>query len=157
MVQAIGVWAVVGPCQALARFIELLSGGRHSILSTTLGASIGVSLSFLIILPFGVSLPTAIAFGICMGLGHGLFAVARNTLPLALFGSKDFGTYMGLLTVPQNIVNAIAPVVFAAVIVRLSPSAALWIAAVSAWIGLVSVYFLVTFCRATMKERGIEL
>jgi hypothetical protein len=59
--------------------------------------------------------------------------------------------------VPQNIVNAIAPVVFAAVIVRLSPSAALWIAAVSAWIGLVSVYFLVTFCRATMKERGIEL
>ncbi len=157
MTEAIGVWAIVGPCQALARFGELLSGGRHSILTTTLMASLFVSLSFLAILPFGVSLYTAVAFGICMGLGHGLFAVARNTLPLALFGSKDFGLYMGLLTVPQNIGNAVAPIIFAAVIARLSPAGALWIAAVSAWIGLISVYFLVKVCRAAMKEKGIDL
>jgi hypothetical protein len=92
-----------------------------------------------------------------MGLGHGLFAIARNTLPLALFGVKEFGTYMGLLTVPQNIVNAVAPVLFAAVLSRVSPQGTLWIAAVSAWIGLVSVYFLVTYCRASMKDRGIDL
>ena len=157
MAQAIGVWAIVGPCQALARLIELMSGGRHSILTTTMGASLGVSLSFLALLPLGVSLTTAVAFCICMGLGHGLFAIARNTLPLALFGVKEFGTYMGLLTVPQNIVNAVAPVLFAAVLSRVSVSGTLWIAAVSAWIGLVSVYYLVTFCRASMKERGIEL
>lgn len=157
MAQAIGVWAIVGPCQALARLIELMSGGRHSILTTTLGASLGVSLSFAVLLPLGVSLATAVAFCICMGLGHGLFAIARNTLPLALFGTKEFGTYMGLLTVPQNIVNAVAPVLFAAVLSRLSPDGTLWIAAISAWIGLVSVYFLVTYCRAAMQERGIDL
>ncbi len=157
MSQSIAVWAIVGPCQALARLVELLSGGRHSILTTTLGASLGVSLSFVALLPLGVSLPTAVAFCICMGLGHGLFAIARNTLPLALFGVKEFGTYMGLLTVPQNIVNALAPVLFAAVLSRVSPQGTLWIAAVSAWIGLVSVYFLVTYCRAAMKERGIDL
>ncbi|MEZ5816855.1 MAG: MFS transporter [Hyphomicrobiaceae bacterium] len=155
--QAIGVWAIVGPCQALARLVELISGGRHSILTTTLGASLGVSLSFAALLPLGVSLPTAVAFCIFMGLGHGLFAIARNTLPLALFGVKEFGTYIGLLTVPQNIVNAAAPVLFAAVLSRVSPSGTLWIAAVSAWTGLVSVYFLVTYCRASMKERGIDL
>ncbi len=157
MSQSIAVWAIVGPCQALARLVELLSGGRHSILTTTLGASLGVSLSFVALLPLGVSLPTAVAFCICMGLGHGLFAIARNTLPLALFGVKEFGTYMGLLTVPQNIVNAVAPVLFAAVLSRVSPQGTLWIAAISAWIGLVSVYFLVTYCRASMKDRGIDL
>jgi predicted MFS family arabinose efflux permease len=157
MSQSIAVWAIVGPCQALARLVELLSGGRHSILTTTLGAALGVSLSFVALLPLGVSLPTAVVFCICMGLGHGLFAIARNTLPLALFGVKEFGTYMGLLTVPQNIVNAVAPVLFAAVLSRVSPQGTLWIAAVSAWIGLVSVYFLVTYCRASMKDRGIDL
>lgn len=157
MAQAIGVWAVVGPCQSLARLIELMSGGRHSILTTTLGASVGVSLAFAVTLPLGISLPTAIAFCICMGVGHGLFAIARNTLPLALFGAKEYGTYIGLLTVPQNIVNAIAPVLFAAVLSRVSAAGTLWIAGVSAWIGLVAVFQLVTFCRASMKERGIDL
>ncbi|MGE3916646.1 MAG: MFS transporter [Hyphomicrobiaceae bacterium] len=157
MTQAITVWAIVGPCQALARLIELMSGGRHSILTTMLGASVGVSVSFLALLPFGVSFTTAILFCIAMGLGHGLFAIARNTLPLALFGVKEYGSYIGMLTVPQNIVNAAAPVLFAAVLSRFSPTGTLWIAAISAWIGLVAVIQLVAFCRASMKSRGIDI
>jgi predicted MFS family arabinose efflux permease len=155
--QAIGVWAIVGPCQALARLVELMSGGRHSILTTTLGAALGVSLSFLAVLPFGMSFAGAVVFCICIGLGHGLFAIARNTLPLALFGSKQFGTYIGLLTVPQNICNAIAPVLFAAVLARFSATGTIWISAVAAWSGLVAVILLTRFCRAAMKERGINL
>jgi len=155
--QAIGVWAIVGPCQSIARLIELMSGGRHSILTTTLGASVGVSLSFAVLLPLGISLPVTIAFCVCLGIGHGLFAIAKNTLPLALFGVKEFGTYIGLLTVPQNITNAIAPVLFAAVLSRVSPAGTLWIAGIGSWIGLVAVIQLVIFCRASMKERGIDL
>ena len=155
--QAIAVWAVVGPCQAMARFIELMSGGRHSILSTSLGAAVGVSLSFVTLLPFGVSVPSAVVFCICIGLGHGLFAIARNTLPLALFGSKEFGTYIGLLTVPQNVCNAIAPILFATVLARFSATGTIVISAIAAWTGLISVIFLVRFCRAAMKERGINL
>ena len=157
MTQAIGIWAVVGPCQSLARLGELMSGGRHSILSTTLGASIFNSISFAALLLMGVSLSTCVAFCICLGLGHGLFAIARNTLPLALFGSKEYGTYVGLLTVPQNFVNAAAPVLFAAVISRVSPTGALWIAGISAWVGLVAVYYLVAYCRASMHDRGIDV
>jgi predicted MFS family arabinose efflux permease len=155
--QAIAVWAIVGPCQAMARLIELMSAGRHSILSTTLGAALGVSFSFVALLSFGVTLPTAVVFCVCIGLGHGLFAIARNTLPLALFGSKEFGTYIGLLTVPQNICNAIAPVLFAAVLSRFSASGTIWISALAAWTGLISVIILVRFCRAAMNERGIHL
>ncbi len=149
--EAIALWAIVGPCQALARFGELLSGGRHSILTTTFLAAFLVSASFLAILPFGVSIGTAIAFCITMGLGHGLFAIARNTLPLTLFGAREFGRYMGLLTVPQNIVNAAAPVVFAAIISRVNATGAIWVAACAAWLGLISVFFLVSYCRTRME------
>ncbi len=155
--QAIGVWAFVGPCQSLARFAELMSGGRHSILTSMLGAAVFTSLSFLALLPFGISVTTAVCFCIAMGIGHGLYAIARNTLPLALFGAKEYATWVGLLTVPQNIVNALAPVVFAAAISRASPSSALWIGAFAAWTGLVSVYFLVTYCRAAMRERNLDI
>ena len=53
------------------------------------------------------------AFSICLGLGHGFFAIARNTLPLMLFGAREYGTYMGRLMLPQNIANAAAPIIFA--------------------------------------------
>lgn len=157
MTEAIAVWAIVGPCQVLARLVELMSGGRHSILTATLGASIGVSLSFALLLPLGISLPTAIVYCVCVGLGQGLASIARNMLPLALFGAKEYATYIGWLTVPQNIVNAVAPVLFAAVLSRVSPSGTLWIAGLGAWLGLVAVYQLVTFCRTSMQERGIDL
>ncbi|MFV0298417.1 MAG: hypothetical protein ACK5JT_20135, partial [Hyphomicrobiaceae bacterium] len=155
--EAIGVWAFVGPCQSIARLIELASGGRHSILTSVMGAAVSTSLSFLILIPFGISVPTAIAFCIALGIGHGLFAIARNTLPLALFGATQYGTWVGLLAVPQNIVNALAPVVFAAMVARLGAQWALSMGAAAAWIGLVSVYFLVRYCRAAMRERDIDI
>ena len=52
---AIGVWAMVGPSQASARFGELLFGGRYSILTTAVLSAILTTGSFLIILPFTTS------------------------------------------------------------------------------------------------------
>lgn len=92
---AIGVWAMVGPSQACARFGELVFGGRYSILMTAGLSAILTTSSFLFILPFSASITTAAAFSICIGLGHGFFAIARNTLPLMLFGAREYGTYMG--------------------------------------------------------------
>ena len=155
--QAIGVWAIVGPCQSIARLIELMSGGRHSILTTTLGASLGVSLSFAVLLPLGISLPVTIAFCVCLGIGHGLFAIAKNTLPLALFGVKEFGTYIGLLTVPQNIANAIAPVLFAAVLSRVSPAGPLWIARIGSWGRPGPGTQHAVFSPAPLEEHGVDL
>ena len=148
---AVWIWALVGPTQATARFAELMSSGKHSILTTALGSALMTTLSFSAFLLGGVSVPSAILFCILMGLGHGLFAVARNTLPLALFGAREYGTYMGLLTVPQNIVNAIAPVLFALIITRLSPPAALWVAGLAACLGCFAVLSLVRYCKQSME------
>lgn len=144
---AIGVWAMVGPSQASARFGELMFGGRYSILTTAVVSSIMTTGSFLIILPFSTSVVVAGAFSVCLGLGHGFFAIARNTLPLMLFGAREYGTYMGRLMLPQNIVNAVAPVVFAVAIAHFAPTTALWLAGGAAFAGFVAVVLLVRTCQ----------
>ncbi len=149
---AVGVWAMVGPVQASARFGDLLFGGRYSIMTTALlSAGLGFC-SFLMILPFGGSVTTAAAFAICLGLGHGFYAIARNTLPLTLFGAREYGTYLGRMMLPQNIVNAAAPVLFAVVISRFDPLAAMWVAACASTAGFVAVLMLVRACRSSTGE-----
>jgi MFS family permease len=151
---AVGVWAIVGPAQAGARLGELVFAGRYSILTTAMFSAVLTTFSFNAFLFFGVSVSSAILFCILMGLGHGFFAVARNTLPLALFGAREYGAWMGLLMAPQNVANAAAPLLFAALISYWSPAAALWTAGIGAALGLVSVITLVRFCRANMTEDG---
>lgn len=143
---AVGVWAMVGPSQALARFGELMFGGRHSILSTALMSSMFSCTSYFLILPFGGSVTTAAIFSICLGLGHGFYAIARNTLPLTLFGVREYGTYLGRMLLPQNIVNAMAPIIFATIIARLEPIGALWLAALASFAGLLAVLMLKRAC-----------
>ncbi|HRD77262.1 MAG TPA: hypothetical protein PK264_15240, partial [Hyphomicrobiaceae bacterium] len=144
---AILIWMIVGPAQAAARFAELVFAHKHSIYTTALASAVLTTASFLAFLPFGVSITTAIVFSFAIGFGHGLFAIARNTLPLTLFGARDYGSYMGLLMVPQNIVNATAPVIFAWLIARVSPMAAMWFAAAAAFAGFLAVLALISACR----------
>lgn len=144
---AVALWSLVGPAQAGARFTDLVFGGRYSIFAVALASASLTSLSFLFLLPFGLTVTTTALFCICLGLGHGLFAVARNTLPLILFGAKEYGYYMGLLMVPQNIVNAAAPIIFAAAISRVHAAAALALAGFGAVTGFGAVLALVRACR----------
>ena len=116
--------------------------------SAIAGATSAALLAWLVWgMPFGLTLTTTALFCICLGVGHGLFAVGRNTLPLILFGAKQYGYYMGLLMVPQNIVNAASPIIFAAAISRVHPAAALIIAGVGAVTGFGAVVALIRACR----------
>ncbi|MFM9942661.1 MAG: MFS transporter [Hyphomicrobiaceae bacterium] len=150
---AVAVWGIVGLSQSGARIAELVTGAKHSILTTSIASAALTSTSFLAFLAFGINTTSAILFCLAMGLGHGLFAVARNTLPLMLFGPREYGQYMGLLMVPQNIVNAAAPIVMAAIITYWSPTGALWMSALAAGLGCISVYMLASYCRGYMGGR----
>ena len=150
---AIGVWAIVGPAQATARLGELVFAGRYSILTTAFCSALFTTFSFFAFLLFGVNIASAMLFCVLMGVGHGLFAVARNTLPLTLFGAREYGSWMGLLMAPQSIANAAAPLVFAGVISHWSPAAAFWVAGVGAGLGFVSVVTLVRFCKPALEGR----
>ena len=152
---AIAVWQVNGPAQVAIRAGEYMLGHSHSIAATALASALFGMASFAAFGMFGVVWWSAIAFTVLIGLGHGLFAVARNTLPLILFGHRHYGTYMGWLNVPQNVAYALAPILFASVIGRAGPGAALWLAAGAAALALVSVVALVGFCRRAGVESGV--
>jgi MFS family permease len=145
---AIGVWMFTGPCQASARLVDLVLGNRFHILTAALLAAALAPIGFVILIAAGMSVASAAAFCVCFGIAHGFYAIARNTLPLMLFGQREYALYMSRLSVPQNIVSAIAPVLFASILFRVGPEMAIWLAAVSALAGFVAVFVLVRHCRA---------
>lgn len=107
--------SLIGPAQVAVRLVELAFGHRYSIMSSALFAAavlpLGLGLAWLAGGNFAVALLCLMAYGIA----NGLKAVLRATLPLALFGRAQFGTWLGRLALPQGIVAAAAPPVLAAV------------------------------------------
>ena len=146
---AIGVWLCTGPAQASARLVDLVLGNRFHILTAALTAGALAPIGFVLLVVTGASVASAMIFCVCFGIAHGFYAIARNTLPLMLFGQREYAMYLGRLSVPQNIVNAIAPVLFAAILSRVGPQTAVWLAALSATLGFVAVAVLVRHCRAS--------
>lgn len=139
---AIGVWMLAGPSQSSSRIADLVFAGRYSIMSLGVLAASLAPVGFGLLLVSGVSPTSASIMAICYGLGHGLFAIARNMLPLRLFGLRDFNIVLGRLGLPQNLANGLAPVIFAAVLTRYGAHGAVWIAMVCAVLSLASTLLL---------------
>jgi hypothetical protein len=96
-----------------------VAGGMH-----TLGA--------MVFLFFGV--PAGAVFTVLHGAGNGVLTIAKGTLPLVLFGVRDYGARQGLLMVPARFAQATAPWLFGLAIDRFG-AGALWFSAV---LGLVA-------------------
>jgi hypothetical protein len=62
----------------------------------------GLGLLAVNMLPLGIGV-------VLYGGGIGIAWVARGTLPLALFGSRDYATLMGRLALPSLIAQAVSP------------------------------------------------
>jgi hypothetical protein len=45
-------------------------------------------------------------------MGNGILTIARGTLPLAIFGPKDYGYRLGLIGAPARMAQAAAPLAF---------------------------------------------
>jgi hypothetical protein len=84
---------------------------------------------FAMLAVFGFSLPVAMAFAIMFGAANGLITITRGAVPLALFGAVGYGRLLGRIAKPFQIMQALAPVVLAFVVERLSDSAGLALAA----------------------------
>jgi hypothetical protein len=113
---------LVGPSQVGARFIEMLVGKYHHPIWTKVA-----SVSFLAL---GLGLlwghfPVIALTLVFYGAGIGLESIARATLPLVLFGAKNYAPIMGRLARPSLIAQAAAPSIGAYLIVRLGADGAL--------------------------------
>lgn len=144
---AVAIWSCTGLTQVASRFCELLLNGRFSIWATALAASFIMPIGYVVIISVGVTPTTSLILAITFGIGHGLFVIARGTLPLILFGRREYGTYMGLLLVPQSIVNASAPIIIAAIYTRFDPIICLWLGGIATLLVLLAALALFQYCR----------
>ncbi|MET0220849.1 MAG: MFS transporter [Tardiphaga sp.] len=115
--QAVAAGAFIGPAQVLARIMEASIMGRfHPLISTRLACVTHPLGAALLLITGGAS---AILFAIFHGAGNGILTIARGTLPLAVFGPKDFGYRLGVLGAPSRMAQALAPLAFSLLIDRL--------------------------------------
>lgn len=84
---AIGLGAVIGPSQVASRLIETVLARRYHPSATMLVAMFSMAFSALLL----VILPTAatVVALVILGVGMGLYSVARGALPIYLYGRMD--------------------------------------------------------------------
>ena len=136
-----------------ARFLDMLLGRRgNPILSAAMGISL-IVISFAMMLAFSPSTPLLVTFILLYSFGSGVMAVARALLPLALFSPREFGLQSARLSLPQNLANAIAPVIFTAILDRAGTGPALVTCAVLAALSLIFVVMLMALVRGAHASK----
>jgi predicted MFS family arabinose efflux permease len=103
---AVALGALVGPSQVGARFIEMLIARYHHPIWTKVVSVFCVSLGLGLLWSHAPIVTLALVF---YGAGIGLESIARATLPLSIFGARDYAPIMGRLAMPSLIAQAAAP------------------------------------------------
>jgi len=131
--------ALVGPAQVAGRLLEYgLLRRVHPVVSARVAGalhSIG-ALAFLL-----VGVPAGAAFTLLHGAGNGVLTIAKGTLPLVLFGPKDYGLRQGILMVPARFAQALSPYLFGLAIDRYG-AGALWFSAALGGVGFAALMLL---------------
>jgi predicted MFS family arabinose efflux permease len=109
-VEAIAAGALIGPAQVIARILEASVLSRFHPLWSTRLACITHPIGAAVVGIFGA--PAATAFALLHGSGNGILTIARGTLPLSIFGPKDFGYRLGIIGAPARMAQAVAPLAF---------------------------------------------
>lgn len=140
---AVAIASLSGPATLVARAVDALAGERFPVERVALaGLALGPSACLLMALAPGSSV-IAMTFVMLFSAAMGVIAVARATLPLALFGRSGFGVMLGRLTVPQNLTFAAAPLLFALMVERLGASGTLIVSAGIQSVALLAMIMLV--------------
>lgn len=109
-VEAIAAGALIGPAQVAARVLEAGFLSRFHPLWSTRLACLTHPIGAVIVAVFGGA--AASAFALFHGSGNGILTIARGTLPLSIFGPKDFGYRLGIIGAPARMAQAVAPLAF---------------------------------------------
>lgn len=139
---AVALGALVGPSQVGARFIEMLIARYHHPIWTKVASVLFVVTGLSLLWGHAPVITLALVF---YGAGIGLESIARATVPLSIFGPKDYAPIMGKLAMPSLIVQAAAPAIGAILIERFDVDTALAIVAVAAFVNVVLALALLTF------------
>lgn len=139
--QALWAATLLGPGQVLARLLQLvipqIFGPRLiSILSLVLH---GIAVAMLFV--FGPGFAPVFAF--IHGMGSGFYTVAVGTLPLELYGSKNYGERQGFILAISRAIMVITPFGFSLAVSSLGAGALILTASASG-VGLLLLGLLLT-------------
>src|SRR5689334_9178266 len=108
--EAVAAGALIGPAQVLARLLEIGFLSRyHPIVSARLAFAMHPLGALILALTGGAA---AGVFAVFHGAGNGVITIARGTLPLAIYGPKNYAYRLGLLGAPARMAQAPAPLLF---------------------------------------------
>jgi predicted MFS family arabinose efflux permease len=131
--------ALVGPAQVAGRLLEYgLLRQVHPVVSARVAGALH-SVGALAFLLMGV--PAGAAFTLLHGAGNGVLTIAKGTLPLVLFGAKDYGLRQGILMVPARFAQALSPYLFGLAIDHYG-AGALWFSAALGGVGFTALMLL---------------
>lgn len=130
---------LVGPAQVAGRLLEYgLLRNIHPLVSARVAGAMH-TLGAMVFLFFGV--PAGAVFTVLHGAGNGVLTIAKGTLPLVLFGVKDYGARQGLLMVPARFAQALSPWLFGLALDRYG-AGALWFSAALGGLGFSALLLL---------------
>ncbi len=139
---AVTLAALIGPSQVASRIGDILAG--HHVKTMTLGLiAVGLlPLALVIFAGGGFALWAALVFALLYGMSNGLMSIIKGIIPLSLFGREGYGLVIGTLSMPQLILNAVAPTLFAIVLGEAGPRNGLLIAIVFAALSFLAMIWL---------------
>jgi MFS family permease len=111
---AVAAFTIIGPAQVAARFTVGLAEGilgmrALGVVTLALGVAAQALLPFV---PPGSW--TIAAFAVLYGAANGMMTILRAVLPTDLFGREDYGTILGMIAAPANLIRACGPFAFGA-------------------------------------------
>ena len=147
--EAVFMAALIGPSQVASRLGEILMGRRLTPMQLGLIAFGMLPVAVGLFALMGFSWPAAIVFAVLYGASNGLVTIAKGAVPLMLFGTRGYGEVLGVISAPNLILNAAAPLLFALLLQVVSPQVSLLIAGAAA---LASTLFMLWLTRLHPHE-----
>jgi len=132
---AISIGALLGPSQVGVRILDLISPNRPAI-KTAIISSIAILIGLLL---FFLDSNVAFLGVIIFGLGNGMRAILKGTLPLSIFGQESYGMIIGKLAQFPLIAQALTPLIGGFLIQNFSISFCLYTLCLLALINIVFV------------------
>ena len=126
--QAVLVAALIGPSQVASRMGEIMMGRRISPIQLGLLAFGLLPVAIALFAGLGFSWTAAIVFAVLYGASNGLVTIAKGAVPLHLFGPRGYGEVLGVISAPNLVLNAAAPLLFALLLGLTSAETALLLA-----------------------------
>ncbi len=133
--EAVAIASSLGLINIASRLVDMLGGRRWSGLTTGLVAAAVLPLAYLLLL-VGSGSTVIITFVALYGLAGGAMAIARSTIPLAVFPRAAYARASARLALPLNLAFATAPPIFGAILTHASADAALMLATILSTLAL---------------------